>query len=91
MRITVLLFASLREAAGTGEAAIFLTDGSHLRDVWPCLLEQFPALEGRDAALAWAVNHAYAKPDAMLSDGDTVAALPPISGGALEPEDPARG
>lgn len=82
MTVSVRLFASLRETAGTDRAAVDLPDGSSVEDLWPRLVERFPRLEGRNASLAWAVNHAYVKPSHRLSDGDEVAAMPPISGGS---------
>jgi len=81
LRVTLTLFASLREAAGAEEIPLELPDGSTLGDVWPLLAERFPSIAGMGPSLAWAVNHTYAKPSQPLSDGDLVAALPPVSGG----------
>lgn len=82
LRITVLLFAYLREVAGTDKLTLDLPEGSRLSDLWPPLSERFPRFRGMEDSLAWAVNHAYARPDQPLKDGDTVAVLPPVSGGS---------
>jgi molybdopterin converting factor subunit 1 len=81
LKVKVILFAALREAAGQESATLLLPEGASLAMVWPRLLQRFPQLKGFEPSVAWAVNHAYAKLDALLKDGDEVAVLPPISGG----------
>ena len=78
MRVVVKLFAGLRERAGTGERALDLGDGARVAEVWPAL-----ALGGEPDGLLYAVNREYAEPDAVLRDGDEVALIPPVSGGAF--------
>jgi MoaE-MoaD fusion protein len=79
VRVTVRLFAGLRERAGTGERHVELPAGSRLADVWAAL-----ALGEEPAGLLYAVNHDYAGSDRELEDGDEVALIPPVSGGAFE-------
>ena len=82
MRVVVKLFAGLRERAGTGERALELPDGARAADVWARL-----ELGDEPAGLLYAVNRAYAGTDHALADGDEVALIPPVSGGAfLVPE-----
>ena len=78
MRVTVRLFAGLRERAGFGERALELADGARLSDVWPAL-----ELGEEPAGLLFAVNRAYAPTGQALADGDEVALIPPVSGGAF--------
>ena len=78
MRVTVRLFAGLRERAGFGEQALELADGARLSDVWPAL-----ELGEEPAGLLFAVNRAYAPTGQALADGDEVALIPPVSGGAF--------
>src|SRR6266542_2550030 len=78
VRITVRLFAGLREQAGTGERELDLPDGARLEDVWPAL-----DLGAEPPGLLYAVNKEYARPDRELSEGDEVAVIPPVSGGAF--------
>ncbi len=78
MQITVRLFAGLRELAGTGRRELELQDGASLGDVWPAL-----ALGDEPAGLLYAVNRTYAEPGQSLVEGDEVAVIPPVSGGAF--------
>ncbi len=78
MRVVVKLFAALRERAGTGERALELDAGTRLADVWPAL-----GLGHEPEGLLYAVNREYAEPDTRLEDGDEVALIPPVSGGAF--------
>ena len=76
--IRVRLFAGLRERAGSGALEFDLSDGATVGDVWP-LLE----LGDEPAGLLYAVNRRYAAADTALGDGDEVAVIPPVSGGAF--------
>jgi molybdopterin synthase catalytic subunit len=80
MRVTVRLFAMLRERAGTARRDVELPVGATAGDVWAAL-ELGPEPEG----LALAVNRAYADRGQALAEGDEVALIPPVSGGAAEP------
>ncbi len=78
MRVSVRLFAGLRERAGTGERVLELTDGSTVGEVWDAL-----ALGDEPPGLLYAINRDYAPRDQVLADGDEVALIPPVSGGAF--------
>ena len=83
--IRVRVFAGLRERAGWSEREL---DGvATVADVWPAL-----GLGDEPAGLLYAVNQEYADRDRKLADGDEVALIPPVSGGAFrlsaEPLDP---
>jgi MoaE-MoaD fusion protein len=82
MRVTVRLFAGLREQAGWSKREL---DGvARVGDVWPQL-----GLGDEPEGLLYAVNRDYAERDRELRDGDEVALIPPVSGGAfLLSEDP---
>ena len=75
MRISVRLFAGLREQAGRGK--LELDDVATVADVWPLL-----GLGDEPGGLLYAVNRAYVERDHALQDGDEVALIPPVSGGA---------
>ncbi|MGH3011916.1 MAG: molybdenum cofactor biosynthesis protein MoaE [Gaiellaceae bacterium] len=76
MRVTVRLFAGLRERAGAAERVLELPAGSRLADIWaPLDLGQEPQ------GLLYAVNKDYASGNRLLADGDEVALIPPVSGG----------
>ena len=78
MKVAVRLFAALRERAGAREAALELDDGASVDDVWPAL-----GLGEEPAGLVYAVNRAYVERGTPLVDGDEVALIPPVSGGAF--------
>ncbi len=82
MEVTVRLFAGLRERAGSAERRLELPDGSSVADIWPAL-----ALGDEPAGLLYAVNREYAGSDRPLVDGDEVALIPPVSGGAFRLSD----
>jgi molybdopterin synthase catalytic subunit/molybdopterin converting factor small subunit len=76
VRVTVRLFAGLRERAGTARLEI---DGvERVADVWAKL-----ALGEEPAGLLYAVNRDYVDRGRELADGDEVAVIPPVSGGAF--------
>jgi MoaE-MoaD fusion protein len=82
MRVTVRLFAGLRESAGWSQREV--AGVARVADVWPAL-----GLGDEPAGLAVAVNREYASHDDELADGDEVAFIPPVSGGAFRlSEDP---
>jgi molybdopterin synthase catalytic subunit len=74
--VRVRLFAGLRERAGWSERE--LEGVERLADVWPAL-----DLGEEPKGLLYAVNKEYADPDRPLADGDEVALIPPVSGGAF--------
>jgi MoaE-MoaD fusion protein len=78
MQVTVRLFAGLREQAGTGRRALELPEGARVAEVWPSL-----KLGEEPGGLVYAVNRAYVDREQALADGDEVALIPPVSGGAI--------
>ncbi len=75
MSVRVRLFAGLRERAGWSEREI---DAARVGDVWEAL-----DLGEEPPGLLYAVNREYAERTMSLSDGDEVALIPPVSGGAF--------
>jgi molybdopterin synthase catalytic subunit len=75
--VTVRLFAGLRERAGWSSRE--LEGVERVADVWPAL-----DLGEEPNGLLYAVNKEYAAPDRELADGDEVALIPPVSGGAFK-------
>jgi MoaE-MoaD fusion protein len=78
VRIAVRLFAGLRERAGTGARELELPENSTVGDVWPAL-----DLGDEPPGLLYAVDKAYASRETPLADGNEVALIPPVSGGAF--------
>jgi molybdopterin synthase catalytic subunit len=88
MHIRVRLFARQRELAGTREVALELTTGATIADAWDALAARVPAIAQGRPFVRFARNGEYADAATLLADGDEIACIPPISGGAGE-EDPA--
>jgi len=76
--VVVRLFAGLRERAGADRRELDLDDGASIEDVWPAL-----DLGDETAGLLYAVNRTYADRGQRLGEGDEVALIPPVSGGAF--------
>jgi len=90
MRIRVRLFAIQRELAGKREVALELPADATIEDTWRAVVERFPAIApGRDY-VRFARNAAYAPAETPLTDGDEVAFIPPVSGGAVDAAGPLR-
>jgi molybdopterin converting factor subunit 1 len=81
MRVTVRLFARLREIAGTGDLERELPDGATIGTVWQALVAEWGELAPYARTLSSARNLEYARFDTPVADGDEVAFLPPVSGG----------
>ena len=81
MRVTVRLFARLRDITGASEMARELAPGATIGDLWRQLADEFPELAQYGRSISSAVNTDYARMDQGVSDGDEVAFLPPVSGG----------
>lgn len=71
-----------REIAGTRNLELDLRDGATLEDAWSALVERFPRLAPGRSAVRFARNGTYTDADTGLADGDEVAMIPPVSGGA---------
>lgn len=82
MNVTVLLFASVAEAAGERRIVLDAPDGARVVDIRDSLLERYPALERFAPNLMYAVNEEYAELDTAVEEGATVALIPPVSGGS---------
>jgi molybdopterin converting factor subunit 1 len=81
MRVTVRLFARLRELAGSGELTRDVAAPATARDVWEGLAAEWPDLRAYEPTMSVAVNAEYSRMTAPIDDGDEIAFLPPVSGG----------
>ena len=91
MRITIRLFARLRDIAGSGELARDVPPGATVRTVWRTLVAEFPGMAAYERSVSTAVNADYARLEAGIAEGDEIAFLPPVSGGAEWPAGEGRG
>jgi molybdopterin converting factor subunit 1 len=81
MRVTIRLFARLRDIAGAGEMVRNVPNGASVQTVWDTLAGEFPDLQQYEVSVSTAVNAEYSRMGAPVADGDEVAFLPPVSGG----------
>ncbi|HEX4744435.1 MAG TPA: molybdopterin converting factor subunit 1 [Candidatus Limnocylindria bacterium] len=81
MRIDVRLFASYREAAGVGRFDLELPAGATVRDAVAQIVDRHPIVAS-GTRVVMARNREYVDADAALADGDELALIPPVSGGA---------
>jgi molybdopterin converting factor subunit 1 len=81
MRVTVRLFARLRDIAGAAEMPREVSEGSTIATVWRELAGEFPELSAYERSMSSALNADYSRMDAKVHDGDEIAFLPPVSGG----------
>ena len=82
MQIKVLYFAALADALGVREQILVVQAGARVSDAWAALVRQHPTLAGPGAGfVTFAANLEYAAPGRLLSEGDALALIPPVSGG----------
>ena len=79
MHVRVRLFAALRERAGAEEIDLELPEGASVADA----LSRMQGVTG-NLRVVMAVNQEYADESALLSAGDELALIPPVSGGAVQ-------
>jgi molybdopterin synthase catalytic subunit len=84
VHIRVRLFAVQRELAGTREVPLDLAEEASVDDAWTALVARYPALAPGRPFVRFARNADYADPGTQLADGDELAVIPPVSGGAEE-------
>ena len=81
MRVTVRLFARLRDLAGSGELVREVPGPATIQSIWRDLVGEIPALADYERTMSVALNADYSRMSATVHEGDEVAFLPPVSGG----------
>jgi molybdopterin converting factor subunit 1 len=81
MRVTVKLFARLRDLAGAGELTRDVSAPATVQTVWNSLVAEMPSLAEYERTMSVALNAEYSRMAASVNEGDEVAFLPPVSGG----------
>ena len=80
MKVTLRMFASARDAFGFDTRALTI-DEPNIEAIRRILLQERPNAGALLRTCRFAVNMEYAGTDLVLSDGDEVAVIPPVSGG----------
>jgi molybdopterin synthase catalytic subunit len=86
MKVTLRLFASVRDLVGERTVQVDVRDGATVEDVKARLGEDYPAVLKLLPVLAAAIDEEYAPADLPLHDGAEVALIPPVSGGSESPD-----
>ena len=81
MEITVLLFASVAERAGTRKFTLDLAEPATVGSARDAILARYPALEPFVPNLMYALNEEYARETETITPRSTLALIPPVSGG----------
>ncbi len=81
MTVTVKLFAAARDAVGSDSLTIQLRSGSTIRELRQRLVESYPPLAALVPHCLFAVHEEYASDETVLAVDDTLACIPPVSGG----------
>lgn len=81
MRVEVRCFASLREVA-IDRCELTIGEGATIADAWTLIVDRYPGLAPHRPYVRAARSGRFAGWDHVLTDGDSVAFLPPVSGGA---------
>ena len=82
MKVSIKLFARLRELVGTGSLEHTLSDDATISDLIQSLQAEYPTLAEAAPRTIISVNQEFADPGTRLADGDEVAFFPPVSGGS---------
>jgi molybdopterin synthase catalytic subunit len=83
MRVSIRLFAVLRERAGSDRIEVSLDgDSATLADLRRAIAAQHPALEPLLSVVRIAVDEAFATEQTSVSAASDVALIPPVSGGS---------
>ncbi|PTL38047.1 molybdopterin converting factor subunit 1 [Alkalicoccus saliphilus] len=77
--ITIYFFAGMKEAAGTPQMTWEIEETT-VKNIREKVKETYPQLHQAEFAMT-AVNEEFAGNDETVRTGDTVAFIPPVSGG----------
>lgn len=82
MTVVVLYFAALRELLQRSEERLSGLPGPlSVQAFADLMVQRYPTLAPHLGSVRFAVNEAFVGMSAQISDGDTVALIPPVSGG----------
>ncbi|HEV8047205.1 MAG TPA: molybdenum cofactor biosynthesis protein MoaE [Terriglobales bacterium] len=84
MQVRILFFGMLKDMAGRGCDLLTLPEHATLDDVVFHYEKITPKLREIAPSIAISINQEFAPPDSPLKEGDEIAFLPPVSGGASD-------
>ena len=81
MNIAVKFFAVSRDISGHSELMLELPKGTTVAGLVDCLVRSYPSLAPWRSHLRIAVNYEYSNDARVLTEGDEIGVIPPVSGG----------
>lgn len=84
MKVSLLLFAGLRDAVGQRTLCMEFEDGATVSDLKRRLGVEYPRVEPMLKTVVCAIDDEYVPAEESLREGAEVALIPPVSGGAVE-------
>lgn len=81
IRINIKFFTLLKEKTGENERTMLFAEGSTVNHIIIELKRQYPKLAKMIDCSLIALNEEYTLPNTALKDDDTMAIIPPVSGG----------
>src|SRR6516164_7550763 len=91
MQVNVRYLVMLLEIASRDGEPVELLDGAPLGELYEALRTRVPHLQHFRRAIALAVHYEYSGVDTKLHEGDEVALIPPVSGGAPDASNGSSG
>ena len=85
MHAKVLFFGLLKDIVGRSEDRVEIAEKQPVGELFDRYAAQFPRMREMSASIVLACNHEFCERTAIVHDGDEVAFLPPVSGGAASP------
>jgi molybdopterin synthase catalytic subunit len=82
VRVKVLFFGMLKDIVGRSQEDLELSEGAPIQSVFDHYADRFPRLRDMSRSIVLARNQQFSERSTPIGDGDEVAFLPPVSGGA---------
>lgn len=83
MKVNILLFSQLKEAAGKDRLSVDVEKGAPVQVVVERLMADFRFSQCRSLPLVYAINESFVSKDEILQEADTLALMTPVSGGSM--------
>jgi molybdopterin converting factor subunit 1 len=81
MVVKVLYFGRLKELCGSAEECVDVSEGATIKDLFSQCSAKVPAMRDYRSSVVASRNQEFASWDTVLSVGDEIGFLPPVSGG----------
>ena len=81
MKVRVLFFSHLRDAAGTSETEADVPEGATIADLLSVVYGRHPKVRAWDNSILIGAGVEFVNRDYLLKDGDEISIMPPVQGG----------